>query len=472
LFFLPGVVMHRPYQSVVSVFSHLLDASMIAGSLYFATLAMDVVWLPLFTVAALLAVLVFFLAAGPAEIYNRSWRSISIPREAASLLHAWGWAVIALLLLAYASKTSSVFSRRTITLWFVLAPTLLVTWRIVARMLLMQFRQLEGRARRVVIVGAGKLGQQLADAIRVHPGTGLVVQAFYDDTMPMDEAPSADPDVRVKGSLEQLIADARSSCFDEVYIALPMHAEARIRQVLSGLADTPIPTYLVPDLFAFTLLHARMSDIAGMPIVSVYGSPHHGMGGVVKRLEDVVLSLLILLLIAVPMLLIALGVKLSSRGPVLYKQRRYGLSGEPVAVWKFRTMVVCEDDEQVRQAQRNDPRVTRLGAVLRRLSLDELPQFINVLQGHMSIVGPRPHAVVHNEEFRKVIPGYMLRHIVKPGITGWAQINGWRGETETLEQMEKRVEYDLEYIRNWSMWLDLKIIFLTIIKGFYGKNTY
>jgi len=143
-----------------------------------------------------------------------------------------------------------------------------------------------------------------------------------------------------------------------------------------------------------------------------------------------------------------------------------------VAVWKFRTMVVCEDDEQVRQAQRNDPRVTRLGAVLRRLSLDELPQFINVLQGHMSIVGPRPHAVVHNEEFRKVIPGYMLRHIVKPGITGWAQINGWRGETETLEQMEKRVEYDLEYIRNWSMWLDLKIIFLTIIKGFYGKNTY
>jgi putative colanic acid biosynthesis UDP-glucose lipid carrier transferase len=245
-----------------------------------------------------------------------------------------------------------------------------------------------------------------------------------------------------------------------------------MRQVLAALADTPIPTYLVPDLFAFTLLHARMTDIAGMPVVSVYGSPHYGMGGVVKRLEDVVLSLLILLLIAVPMLAIAVGVRLSSPGPVLYKQRRYGLSGEPVVIWKFRTMDVCEDDGAVTQAQRHDPRVTPFGALLRRTSMDELPQFINVLQGHMSIIGPRPHAVIHNEQFRKVIPGYMLRHIVKPGISGWAQVNGWRGETETLEQMEKRVEYDLEYIRNWSLWLDIKIIFLTVFRGLTGSRAY
>jgi len=345
-------------------------------------------------------------------------------------------------------------------------------WRVLARMLLMQFRQLESRARRVVIVGAGKLGQQLADAIRVHPGAGLVVQAFYDDEVSIGDAPSAEAGVRVCGNLEQLIDDARSAQFDEIYIALPIHAEARIREVLAGLADTPVPTYLVPDLFAFTLLHARMSDIAGMPIVSIYGSPHHGMGGVVKRLEDVILSLLILMLIAVPMLCIAVGIRLSSPGPILYKQRRYGLSGDEVAIWKFRTMVVCEDDAEVTQAQRNDPRVTRFGALLRRNSLDELPQFINVLQGHMSIVGPRPHAVIHNEEYRKIIPGYMLRHIVKPGISGWAQINGWRGETETLEQMEKRVECDLEYIRNWSLWLDLKIIFLTVFKGLTGKRAY
>jgi len=464
--------MVRPYQSVISVISHLLDAVAITASLALAALVMDVVWLPSFTIASLAAVLFFFLAAGPVEIYNRSWRSISIPREAASLLHAWGWALVGLLLLAYATKSSAVFSRRTITLWFILAPTLLVGWRVLARMLMIQFRQMGGQARRVVIVGAGKLGQQLADAIRVHPGGGLLVQAFYDDDMSLDAAPSADPQVRVVGNLEQLIDDARSGQFDEVYIALPMHAEARIRALLAGLADTSVPTYLVPDLFAFTLLHARMSDIAGMPIVSIYGSPHHGMGGVVKRLEDVLLSLIILTLIALPMLFIAIGVRLSSPGPVLFKQRRYGLSGDEVAIWKFRTMNVCEDDGRVTQVQRNDPRVTRFGAFLRRTSMDELPQFINVLQGHMSIIGPRPHAVIHNEEYRRIIPGYMLRHIVKPGISGWAQVNGWRGETETLEQMEKRIEYDLEYIRNWSLWLDLKIIFLTVIKGLTGSRAY
>jgi putative colanic acid biosynthesis UDP-glucose lipid carrier transferase len=462
----------RPYQTLVNLVSRLLDVAVVTAALAISALIMDVTWLPSFSMAVLLAVLILFLAAGSADLYNRTWRSVSLSAEFGRVLLAWGWVVIGLLLLAYASKTSAVFSRRTITLWFILAPTLMVSWRIVARLLLMQFRQLEGRAQRVVIVGAGKLGQQLANAIRIHPGSGLRVQAFYDDSLPTGEAPSADPEARVQGNLEQLVDDARQGKFDEVYIALPIHAEARIRQVLAGLADTPIPTYLVPDLFAFTLLHARMSDIAGMPIVSVYGSPHHGMGGIVKRLEDVALTLLILMLILIPMLLIALGVRLSSKGPILFKQRRYGLSGEQVVIWKFRTMNVCEDDDSVTQAQRNDPRVTPFGAFLRRYSLDELPQFINVLQGHMSIVGPRPHAVVHNEEYRKIIPGYMLRHIVKPGITGWAQINGWRGETETLEQMQKRVEFDLEYIRSWSLWLDLKIIILTVFKGLTGSKAY
>jgi len=462
----------RPYQTLVNLVSRLLDAVVVALSLGISVWIMEVTWLVHYTMAVLLAMLILFLAAGPADLYNRTWRSVSLPAEFARVLIAWSWVVVGLLLLAYMTKTTAVFSRRTITLWFILAPTLLVSWRIVGRLLLLQFRQLEGRAQRVVIAGAGKLGRQLADAIRVHPASGLKVQSFYDDAVPPGQAPSADPEARVQGNLEQLVEDARQAKFDEVYIALPMHAEARIRQLLAGLADTPIPTYLVPDLFAFTLLHARMSDIAGMPIVSVYGSPHHGMGGIVKRLEDIVLSLVILAIILVPMLVIAIGIRLSSKGPVLFKQRRYGLSGEEVAVWKFRTMSVCEDDEHVTQAQRNDPRVTRFGALLRRFSLDELPQFINVLQGHMSIVGPRPHAVVHNEEYRKLIPGYMLRHIVKPGITGWAQVNGWRGETETLEQMQKRIEYDLDYIRSWSVWLDLKIVLLTIVRGFAGSRAY
>jgi putative colanic acid biosynthesis UDP-glucose lipid carrier transferase len=196
------------------------------------------------------------------------------------------------------------------------------------------------------------------------------------------------------------------------------------------------------------------------------------MNGWLKRAEDLILGVAILAVAAIPMLLIACAVKWTSKGSILFKQRRYGLNGKVVYVWKFRTMTVSDDGETVMQAKKGDSRLTPIGAFLRRTSLDELPQFFNVLQGTMSIVGPRPHAVAHNEQYRWLIPGYMLRHKVKPGITGWAQVNGWRGETDTLEKMEKRVECDLEYMRNWSLWLDIKIVALTIFKGFYSKNAY
>jgi putative colanic acid biosysnthesis UDP-glucose lipid carrier transferase len=209
-----------------------------------------------------------------------------------------------------------------------------------------------------------------------------------------------------------------------------------------------------------------------VPLVSVFESPIYGSNFFLKRLEDLVLGSLILLLISPFMLAIAIAVKLTSPGPAIFKQRRYGLNGEVIEVWKFRSMSVLEDGGHVPQAQKNDPRVTRLGAFMRRTSLDELPQFINVLQGQMSIVGPRPHAVAHNEQYRKLIHGYMLRHKVKPGITGWAQVNGWRGETDTMEKMEMRVKYDLDYINNWSLWLDLKIIVMTAFVGMRGKNAY
>jgi putative colanic acid biosynthesis UDP-glucose lipid carrier transferase len=219
-------------------------------------------------------------------------------------------------------------------------------------------------------------------------------------------------------------------------------------------------------------MQSRWIALDGIPTVSVYETPFYGVDGSLKRIEDVVLSSLILLLIAIPMVLIAIGVKLSSPGPVLFKQTRYGLDGRRIAVWKFRSMSVTEDGAHVPQAQKNDPRVTKFGAFLRATSLDELPQFINVLRGEMSIVGPRPHAVAHNEAYRKQINGYMLRHKVKPGITGWAQINGWRGETDTLEKMEGRIEHDLWYIRSWSVLLDLKIILQTVFRGFAGRNVY
>jgi putative colanic acid biosynthesis UDP-glucose lipid carrier transferase len=209
-----------------------------------------------------------------------------------------------------------------------------------------------------------------------------------------------------------------------------------------------------------------------MPVVSIFESPFYGLDGWVKRAEDIILGSMILLLISPLMLVIAFAIKFTSSGPILFRQRRYGLNGAVVQVWKFRSMTVCEDGEHIPQAKKMDMRITPLGAFLRRTSLDELPQFFNVLQGRMSIVGPRPHAVAHNEQYRKLIRGYMLRHKVKPGITGWAQVNGWRGETETLDKMQKRIECDMEYIQNWSLGLDIKIIILTVFKGFTGKSAF
>jgi putative colanic acid biosynthesis UDP-glucose lipid carrier transferase len=242
--------------------------------------------------------------------------------------------------------------------------------------------------------------------------------------------------------------------------------------VVEALRDTTASVYFVPDVFTFSLLTAGFTDLRGIPLVSLWETPFFGLNGWVKRLEDLVLASLILLLISPLMLFIALRVKLSSPGPVIFKQRRYGLDGHEIIVYKFRTMKVCEDGPAIPQATKDDQRVTRLGRFLRSTSLDELPQFFNVLMGTMSIVGPRPHAVAHNEYYRRLIPGYMLRHKVRPGLTGWAQINGWRGETETLDKMEKRVEFDLDYLRHWSLGFDLKIIWLTIWRGMMGSQAY
>ncbi|MDM7219684.1 exopolysaccharide biosynthesis polyprenyl glycosylphosphotransferase, partial [Klebsiella pneumoniae] len=203
-----------------------------------------------------------------------------------------------------------------------------------------------------------------------------------------------------------------------------------------------------------------------------FDTPLNGINMVFKRVEDVFFSIIILFLISPVLAVIALLIKLTSPGPILFKQIRYGMDGKAIKVWKFRSMKVMENDDRVIQATKNDTRVTKVGGFLRKTSLDELPQFINVLFGSMSIVGPRPHAVAHNEQYRKLIQGYMLRHKVKPGITGLAQVNGWRGETDTLDKMEKRIDYDLEYIRTWNIVLDIKIIFLTVFKGFIGKTAY
>jgi putative colanic acid biosynthesis UDP-glucose lipid carrier transferase len=347
---------------------------------------------------------------------------------------------------------------------------LLCCWRLGLRIILRRFRGQGYNTRTVAIAGASESGTQVANLINASPWMGLNLVGCFDDRQQSSERLNWEGPL--EGNFSNLLDRARTRDIDVVYITLPMKASERIDALLTKLSDTTTSVYVIPEPFWLNLMHSRLINLGPLPTISVFETPFYGLNGWFKRLQDIVLASIILMMISVPMLLIAIGVKLSSPGPIFFKQKRYGLDGQEIDVWKFRSMRVCENGAKVTQAKRNDHRITAFGSFLRRTSLDELPQFINVLQGDMSIVGPRPHAVAHNEQYRALIRGYMLRHKVKPGITGWAQINGWRGETDTIDKMEKRVQHDLWYIKNWSFWLDLKIIFLTLFKGFIGKNAY
>ncbi len=280
------------------------------------------------------------------------------------------------------------------------------------------------------------------------------------------------PRTMVLGSLAEVGAYTSERGIREVYITLPLGSQPRIVKLLEELQGTTASLYFVPDVFGISIIQGRLQDMNGVPVVGICETPFTGTNQLMKRTSDLVLASLIIVLTSPLLLAIAIGVKLSSPGPVIFRQRRNGLDGDEIVVWKFRSMTTQDDGDVVTQATRNDPRVTRLGAFLRASSLDEMPQFFNVLQGRMSIVGPRPHAVTHNEQYRQIIKAYMVRHKVKPGITGWAQVNGQRGETDTVEKMRARVEYDLEYLRNWSLALDLRIIVGTVRLVFFDRYAY
>jgi len=305
------------------------------------------------------------------------------------------------------------------------------------------------------------------------PWLGYNFIGFYDDRLECEDRRLDHKKVGdIAGEFKQLLEKSKQCEVDLIYITLPLRAEERISMLIQQLADSTVSVNIVPDFFTFNLIQSKWNNVQGIPVVSVFDTPFNAVDGIVKRLEDLVLCMIILPIIVLPMLVIAIAIKLTSPGPVIFKQQRYGVKGEKIEVWKFRSMTVCENGDDIKQATQNDRRFTPIGAFLRRTSLDEFPQFFNVLQGTMSIVGPRPHAIAHNEFYRKKIQGYMLRHKVKPGITGQAQINGCRGETDTLDKMEARIHYDLEYIKQWSLWLDLKIVILTVFKGFVDKQAY
>lgn len=428
----------------------------------------DVQWHDRYIVLGMLGGLIFVTAAQMVGIYQ-NWRGRPIFNSIQLIIKAWIITWGFLIILAFLLKDSENFSRVALLIWATLTLMSLIGYRFLIRITLIYFRKKGFNNRKIAIVGAGKVGQHLAQVINNNPWLGYQLMGFYDDNSNLTAQKINN--LPILGKSSEILSASQQGLFDELYICLPLRAEKKIKQLLNQLTDSAVIVKFIPDLFTFDLMHAKWTDLKGIPIVSVFDTPLSSTSArILKRSEDVILSLIILILITPMLIGIAIAIKLTSVGPIIFKQKRYGLNGEEIRVYKFRSMTTQDDGPVVNQATKNDIRITPLGGFLRRTSLDELPQFINVLQGKMSIVGPRPHAIAHNEEYRQIIPKYMQRHLVKPGITGWAQINGWRGETDTLEKMEKRVEYDLHYINNWSLWLDIKIITITIFKGFISKN--
>lgn len=463
---------HEPLTLVDPAY-RVLDVAALAGGLGFAAwyLSLNLAD-PMFFTGAITEAGILFLVAGEMVGLYRSWRGDSVEREIYSWLLNWAITLPLFVVLALLTGFASILDRSLIAVWFISAAGFALFARVAARASQEALRANGWFTQRYAIAGVNELGFQLARNIQEAPGTGLQLIGFYDDR-PEERHGDVPEDVGAKlGNLDQLLEQARNREVDAVYVTFPMRAEDRIREVLERLSDTTVSVYVVPDFFVFQLLHSQWAHIGGLPAVSVFENPLGGVNGLVKRGFDLIAASLILLILSIPMSIVALAIWCTSPGPIFFRQKRYGLNGEEILVWKFRSMTVCEDGPSVKQATQGDSRVTPLGAFLRKSSIDELPQLFNVIEGTMSLVGPRPHATAHNEEYRHKVAGYMLRHKVLPGITGLAQVNGWRGETDTLEKMERRVECDHEYIRQWSLWLDIQILFRTIFVVFSSKNAY
>jgi putative colanic acid biosynthesis UDP-glucose lipid carrier transferase len=434
----PGLL--RSHQSSVTLLQRFCDAILIIAGEYIACRLYPEEWDTEKTLAGLLAVLAFYLLGEMHGLY-RSWRGQPFRNEAIPVLSTWFLTIPVLLAIAFFLKITADYSRFIALTWFALAPALMLLFRLFYRATLAEIRTRGRNSRAVAIAGATPLAESLAARIQQDAALGMRVVGIYDDRIPSRRHEIPEQLGRFVGDTDKLIADAKERRFDIVYIALPLKAEPRINAIVRRLADTTATVNVVADFMAFDPLHSRWGAVGDIPVVSIFDTPFSGVGGWLKRVEDIVLGTVILAIISMPML------------------------------------VITEDGDDVRQAKQNDERFTYLGkfplgAFLRRTSLDELPQFFNVLSGEMSIVGPRPHAIKHNELYRSKIHGYMLRHKVKPGITGWAQVNGWRGETDTDEKMARRIEHDLAYIRNWRLVWDLEIIFLTVFGRKTSENAY
>ena len=417
-----------------------------------------------YQVAVLFSLLVLIVIFNAYSLY-RTWRGVDYTQEWTAIVIAWSTVFAVLVFLSVITKTSAQFSRAWLVMWYVFGGTALLAMRYLLRRTLQYMRSLGYNLRHIVILGSGDVGRHVFKTIRDSPETGFNILAFFSDD-------GTDGD-RLNGIVHGTLPEARvylnSHRVDQIWLAMPLRDTDKIQVMVDDLDDSTVDIRLIPDIFGFRLINHSMSFIAGLPVLNLSVTPMDGVNRWIKATEDKVISLALLVLLSPLLFLIALAIKLTSRGPVLYKQKRLSWNGRQFTMYKFRTMPVgAERDSGAVWATRTDPRPTPIGRILRRTSLDEMPQFWNVLKGDMSIVGPRPERPEFVEKFRDEIPRYMQKHMVKAGITGWAQVNGWRGNTD----LKIRIEHDLYYIDNWSLWLDIQIIFLTIFKGFIDKNAY
>ncbi|MDS7692638.1 undecaprenyl-phosphate glucose phosphotransferase [Acinetobacter soli] len=414
------------------------------------------------TLLAFLSIVSIFQLLGGVTDFYRSWRGISFYTELISCLKNITLSIILFYIFGFFFIYNSliIFLEILCTLIFIL-----VFFRAVIRFTYSLFFRAIDRSKNVIVVGNSNKAIKLFTDLSQSKWIGYHAIGLFSFNIDFDKT-------NFHGGIQDAIEKIQTGDIRKVYIVIDQYNMKQVESLLEVLADSTCSAVIIPDLFSYDFLYSRVEDINGTPVIPLFDSRIDGINHFLKRIEDIVIGSLILMLISPILLIVSVAIKVNSSGPVFFKQIRYGLNGKPILVYKFRTMKVMENGAVVKQAVKDDPRVTKVGKFLRRTSLDELPQFFNVILGNMSIVGPRPHAVAHNEEYRKLIPGYMLRHKVKPGITGLAQIRGWRGETDTLDKMERRIECDLEYIRTWSIWLDIRIIFLTIFHGFIHKAAY
>jgi putative colanic acid biosynthesis UDP-glucose lipid carrier transferase len=446
----------------------LVPAVVAIGSLYATIVLYGHHFDPSSAAIAIVGVLCLVLVQPPREVSTQL--TSARLSDVADVTLRWMILLLVLLAVGYITRTFTVYPRRVFLTWAAVTPVLLIAVTLAMQEVKQRFLMNALETRSAIIAGYNTTSFELARRLQNNPGMRVDMVGFFDDRS--KERLGMDGEAKLVGSLSDMSEYVKANRTDVIFIALPIRHVKRVMDLLDDLRDTTASIYYVPDIFVFNLIQARSSEIHGIPVVAMLETPFYGYRGVAKRVTDVAFSALILLLLLPLLLLIGLAIRFTSAGPIIFTQRRYGLDGKEIGVYKFRTMRVTEDGAQIRQASRTDIRITPIGRVLRRLSLDELPQLINVLQGRMSLVGPRPHAVAHNEEYRKLIKGYMLRHKVLPGITGLAQINGWRGETSNLEDMEARVNYDLDYLRHWTPLLDFKILLLTVVKVFRDDKAY